>query len=114
MAASIEATNPQPFQPVFFKLSAFTVGQKSALVSQVLVLDETKSISIRPVSVDLEDSWKSEGEEGGIGWPIKSSSDGFDNRGFLEQLCRVRNICLNLHIHFYPISRERTCCSLPS
>jgi len=81
---SIEATNPRPFQPVFFKLSAFTVGQKSALVSQVLVLGETKSISMRPVSVDLEDSWKSEGEEGGMGWLIKSHSDDFDNHGFLN------------------------------
>ena len=76
------------------------------LVSQMLVLGETKSISMRPVSVDLEDSWKSEGEEGGMGWLIKSSSDDFDNHGFLEQLCRLRNICLNLQIHFYPISRE--------
>src|SRR5438552_2025499 len=103
MTASIEATNPRPFSASVFKLSAFTVGQKSALVSQVLVLGETKSISMRPVSVDLEDSWKSEGEEGGMGWLIKSSSDYFDNHGFLEQLCWLRNICLNLHIRFYPI-----------
>ena len=38
---STESINPLPFQPVFFKLSTFTVGQNSALLSKVLVLGET-------------------------------------------------------------------------
>ena len=25
----------------------------------------------------------------------------FDNHGFLKQLCRLRDICLNLHVHFH-------------